>query len=614
MNQNIDFYRSAGRHGVFNDTLSVLHILFAVIIILAVLTCPDAVASNNPGIIEIGAPAGPVRDLPAELDVIFGWPRAMIGDAPLWARCPTVADFDGNNDWEIVLLTTEGMIYVYQNDGAHFPGFPMEPHNRPFPWENPRHNSTIATGDVLQDGCSDIVYISDIGYLHLLSYVNDNLEPEPFPLNLGQQIDSGIPALSDVDGDGSLEIVFNVWSNDPDSVNAGAFLHVITAAGDELNGWPVAYPRGSSSSPAVGNIDSDDGVELVIGSARYLDSPAQIHAFYEDGRRVVGFPTGNFQTIHSTTTLVDIDGEAGLEIIFWAADLDGNSGLYALKGDGSILDGFPVECPTGHPEGNVIAADITGDDVPEIIFGTFNPQDGGRIYAWSDHGILLDGFPIQLDRSVIGSVIAGDVDGNHLPDIVACLTPSVDQPGMIVAYDYNAEMVDGFPIDLADYNGGAFAGTPTLWDIDKDRDMDLIAVTTDRRVFIWDTPGRPADNAWLSFKGNMRRDGRYVRRDPNSVPDERVVPIPEELELSAYPNPFNSAVRISVSLDRAQNGALLLTDSQGRLVTEVFNGVLNAGQSTFAVDFSDFNSPAGVYFLQFQGEDRAKSIKLLFVP
>ncbi len=587
-----------------------LQVLAALAFISAWLFSGEPVFSGERGT-RWCAQGGPHRDSADDFGLLFGWPRVLQGESTIWGICPAVLDFDGNVDWEIALLNAEGMLFVFQNDGAHFPGYPLRSH-RPQLWTNPRHNATIAVGDLTQDGDNDIVYISDLGFLHLVD--SENGEIEPFPVDLGRSVDCGVPAIADVNRDGALEIVFNSWSTLPDSVEADARLNIYGSDGTQIEGWPVVYHRGSSSSPVVGDIDGGEGVEIVVGNARYLDQPAQIYAWFEDGRRVPGFPVGSFQTIHSAPTLVNLDGRRGQEILLWAADMGGSAGIYAYRGDGSLLDGFPLDCPTGHPEGNPIAADITGDSIPELIFGTYNPIEGGSIYAWTSAGETLEGYPIHLNRSVIGTVLAADVSGDGVNDVVAALSPGNDLSSVIVAYDCHGEVVPNFPIELEGYGGGSFAWTPTLWDVDQDRDIDLIAVTTDRRMLIWGTPGRTSEYSWPTFKGNMRRDGRCVVGEPNRVQPADSAPMPAETRIDAWPNPFNNRTNVTLSLPRRASGRLVLVDCEGRVVLTVASGALAAGANEFTLDCGGAGISAGVYFLRFVSRDCSAALRALYLP
>lgn len=559
---------------------------------------------------------GPVRDNPDNFDVQFGWPRSLTGSEAMWGQSITVMDFDGFGDWELAILNTENRLHAFQHDAANVPGFPIRTHlgNRPRSWVNPRHNATTAAGDFSGDGVTDLVYITDIGYLHVVR--EDETEPQPFPIDIGLNANSGVPVLSDFDGDGELEIIFSSYSSHQDSMNSNALLHVIKRNGEELENWPVFFPRGSGSSPVSGDIDNDGNPEIVIGNSRYLDESAQIWAWKVDGSLVDGFPFGHFHTIGGSPTLADINGDGDLNILFWAADADQNTaGVYVLNGNGETIDGFPVECIPGHPEGNPVVADINGDESPEIVFGTFNPVTGGCIYAWTCTGDLLDSFPLQLDNSVIGSVLLADMSGDGITDIVAALSPVEGNHGLISAWGSDSNVLEGFPISLGDYGGGVISATPTIWDIDRDWDLDLMAVTTDRRLFIWDTPGQVTRDVWLTYKADMHRSGIRPADNPLSSPivvDKPV--IPSKIQFEAFPNPFNSSARIIFRASRVDFRKIDLIDQAGRLISQLQSKETVPGEFETVIDSQALSLAAGLYFCRITNGSSVFVTRLLYMP
>ncbi|MBT3233108.1 MAG: hypothetical protein HN356_09860 [Calditrichaeota bacterium] len=560
---------------------------------------------------------GPVRDNPDDFSLQFGWPNELSGSEALWGQSITVMDFDGFGDWELAIMNTENRLHVFQHDAANYPGFPMRTHigNRPRSWVNPRHNATTAAGDFSGNGLLDMVFATDIGYLHVVG--EDEVEPDPFPLDLGLNFHSGVPLLTDLEGDGELEIILNTYSSDPDSSNTNALLHVIKRNGEELDNWPVAFPRGSGSSPVCGDIDNDGSPEIIIGNSRHLDDFAQIWAWEVDGSVVDGFPFGNFHTIAGSPSLADINGDGAVEILFWAAIADQNTaGVYAINGNGEILDGFPVECVPGHPEGNPVVADINGDGSPEIIFGTFNPQSGGSIHAWTATGDILDSFPIQLDNSVVGSALLADMSGDGVTDIVAALTPLEGNNGLIAAWDSNGNVLDGFPISLQEYGGGVISATPTIWDIDEDGDLDMLAVTTDRRIFIWDTPGQLTMDVWLTYKADMSRTGLRPADNPVSAPFiEDKAFVPSSGEVQAFPNPFNSSARIVFKASPLDYERLELVDLAGRLIAKLQGKEIEPGKFEAIVDSKELGLTAGIYFCRIVSKKNNFPVtRLLYMP
>ncbi|TET17450.1 MAG: T9SS type A sorting domain-containing protein [Candidatus Cloacimonadota bacterium] len=122
------------------------------------------------------------------------------------------------------------------------------------------------------------------------------------------------PAISDLDGDGFLDVV----------IAAGTKIYAFDKNGSLLNGFPISSgdSLGFQSSITLGDLDDDGIVDILIGS---LDR--KIHAFNYKGEKLAGFPLTCGGKAYSTPCIVNLDGDPYTEIIA-AGD---NSGIYAWK-------------------------------------------------------------------------------------------------------------------------------------------------------------------------------------------------------------------------------------------------------------------------------------------
>ena len=80
---------------------------------------------------------------------------------------------------------------------------------------------------------------------------------------------------------------------------------------------------------------------------------------------------------------------------------------------------------------------------------------------------------------------------------------------------------------------------------------------------------------------------------------------------SAYPNPAQTDLTIKVTLPNHGHTTLDLLDIQGRPITVVHEGELNAGVHTFKRDVSGL--PAGTYLLKAQSLQQIKTVKVQIV-
>jgi len=80
---------------------------------------------------------------------------------------------------------------------------------------------------------------------------------------------------------------------------------------------------------------------------------------------------------------------------------------------------------------------------------------------------------------------------------------------------------------------------------------------------------------------------------------------------SAYPNPFNSVLRISYGLVEAGDVSLKVYDLTGRHIAELVNGYFKAGAHTAVLDGVDLSS--GVYLLRLESNSDVSQVKVVLV-
>jgi hypothetical protein len=144
-------------------------------------------------------------------------------------------------------------------------------------------------------------------------------------------------------------------------------------------GWPKTTGGRIRSSPAIGDIDGDGDLEIVVGS-----DDGYIHAWHHDGSLVSGWPRYIKFGGESSPGLGNIDRDGRLEIVigsFWKK-------VWALNSDGTIL--WSVDIGT-IAMSSPILGDIDRDGRLEVTIGA----DDGRVWAWdAEDGSEVLGFPI----------------------------------------------------------------------------------------------------------------------------------------------------------------------------------------------------------------------------
>jgi len=89
--------------------------------------------------------------------------------------------------------------------------------------------------------------------------------------------------------------------------------------------WSFSTGGGVSSSPAIGDIDGDGKLDVIVGSG-----DTKVYAIRGDGTLLWSFSTGGF--VSSSPAIGDIDGDGKLDVIVGSRD----NKVYAIKTGGGV--------------------------------------------------------------------------------------------------------------------------------------------------------------------------------------------------------------------------------------------------------------------------------------
>lgn len=415
-----------------------------------------------------------------------GWPQETIGRI---VSSPVIADLDGDGKQEIIvgsgIYDDDGYkIYIFHSDGSYMDGWPISLEEGV--WGSP------AVGDLDDDGDLEIVVGDIVKYIYV--WHHDGTLMNGWPKPVGYLIDS--PTLYDINGDGDLEIIIGSIEGSPDCATVSIWHH----DGTTFDGWPqmitdYSYSTIEFSSPAVGDIDADGDVEIIVGIKGVIDenNGGYIYAWHHNGQLVNGWPvsTGLGLGVRASPALGDLDGNGDLEII-----VAGCGNIWALHHDGSNVNGWPKKINYQIREQSL--ADIDQDGELEVLSGSMQNE---LVYVWNDDGTLLDGWPQKVNDSVVGSPSVGDISGDeHLEVIV-----SADK---LYAWYYNGTIVPGFPLETI---SGQPYSTPCLGDIDADGDVEIIVGSNDKNLYVWDLPHpyKRENMEWPMYQHDVYHTGEF---------------------------------------------------------------------------------------------------------
>ena len=318
--------------------------------------------SDQKNELVVGTMDGTLYAFKANGSLVKGFP-AKLG-SPIRST-PALADIDGDSKTDIIACSDDGNIYAFKGNGDLISGWPL--------YVGSQIYSSPVLGDINGDGNIEIIVADVDGLVHVLRGNGSSLSG--FPVNIHDTILAS-PALGDIDGDGSsLEIVIC-------TMDGGVY--VFKNNGSILSGFPVSITDRVSSSPALCDIDGNGDTEIIIGTGTSLGYTGIIYAFNRFGEKAdPRFPLSiNGNIIDSSPAVGDIDGDGDVEIIVGSCRYyDGTGGqlhVWDLTGspgkNGFQWSGFQHDsCHTGYYDSKPASLTIvptyeTGQDKRLIVY------------------------------------------------------------------------------------------------------------------------------------------------------------------------------------------------------------------------------------------------------
>ncbi len=256
------------------------------------------------------------------------------------------------------------------------------------------------------------------------------------------------PAVADLEGDGTLEVVVGSYDT-----------NVYCILGDGGFEWKYKTGGAVTSSPVTADLDGDGTLEVIVGSA-----DGAVYVLDHTGAHRWHFDTGG--SISAAAAVGDIDGDGVPDIVVGSED----NNAYAFAARGILLWKHELG-------GDVLAAplivDVDGDGGNEVVLGA----DDGTL-------TVLDGLTQEVEWTFTGegrirtAPVAADLDGDGSLEVLVG-----SDAGVVTAIASDGTTQWTFRTQ------GAVTATPMLTDLDGDRSLDVLVGSAEGGLYIIDAKG-----------------------------------------------------------------------------------------------------------------------------
>ena len=504
---------------------------------------------------------------------------------------PAIADINGDSIFDYFVGDVSGRLAYYTGEGisADGPNFEFVTdffQNIQIVWTPGRHGAnSIIFYDLDSDSDLDLVWgdFYQPGLFYLENYGDsndpmfvDSLMVVDFPgEGIVETAGFNIPRLIDFEPDGNVDLIIGVLS--------GAY------GSDYINN--LAYYKNNGTSEQYDfqlvTMNLLPGLDLISGTVPVLED---IDGDNDDDL-IIG-------------TEFNADNTSWAGQLYYFENITNNSAPEYVLVDSSFIDDFTTTnlAPSFY--------DTDNDGDLDAIIGEFN----GYLlhYNQTDTGWEYIGHYLDLDLNGKTMPAWGDVDQDNDDDLVIGT-----KDGMVSVYINNGDISNLefiSQIDIGDdaaptilSNGAIIAGNEV-------GDLKLLYYDSGNLIE-GNMPGYPYCGQNLTphpfsisesqefenlLVGSKAGGVQYLSYNSLGIKKEND-PVPIDFEIYAvYPNPNNGHCKIDLNIDKVGTYEITVFDIHGRAINRVFNGPLNKGKYTFALQ--EIIS-SGVYFIRLQKDD-----------
>lgn len=303
-----------------------------------------------------------------------GWPVAV--GASLSPAPAAIGDMDGDGDPEILVGTADGRVFGYDALGHLLTGFP---------YDTGRGAGAYITIAAVGGPYRRAAVVAAGGLVVCLDH-RGRTYPGSYSHSLASQTITSTPAVGDIDGDGTAEVVVAasnvVWAFQIDSGHS------------QLN---HALERNLSGGVSLADFDADGDVEIVAPLTSGV-----LHVLQEDGAEFAGsWPVTVSSSSLRGVAIADLRSTTTPEVVVAA-----NDGTVDLLNTGGTR---PLGWPNDTEGRSIYGGPVVGRVVGTASAVMAGSQDGLG-WGWTPTSLRIDGWPRAFSDDVHRTPAYGDLD------------------------------------------------------------------------------------------------------------------------------------------------------------------------------------------------------------
>ena len=286
-------------------------------------------------------------------------------------------------------------------------------------------------------------------------------------------------ALGDINGDEKLDLVFGNFQGQANqlllSQPGGNY-----EASDLPSLWPDVGDRPATCSLALGDVNNDGWLDLVVGNAGsnelLLGKPDV--GFEEVPSKLPGLEVGLTASFVAggscagtrSIALGDVNGDEFLDLVMGMFD---EPNRLLINKEGSFVDNPIPLVDSDRSTTSVALGDVNADRQLDLVVG--NCREPNQLLLGTGDGFANISSNLPGGDQVTEAVALGDVDGDGLLDLVVSNSYS---PNQLLLGTQSGGF--GGAVDLPGYSEvspeeGVLAGSVALGDVNRDGKLDLVS-------------------------------------------------------------------------------------------------------------------------------------------